>query len=444
MLFGPDRIREIFDQLFGATQADELHLYFSNESPRYWLRFASGEISHPGLSHEASLTITASFGKRSGSVTVTQFDREALLEALRQAEEIARMAPEDPEHMPVLGPQTYLEVPQAFSEETAEVTPEALKGYVETALTTAKRENVIPAGILYAEAGEEAVGTSKGLFGYHRATGTEFTVTARTLDGTGSGWARGFHVNYRELKPSDIAGRAIDKAATSRKPQDIEPGEYTVILEPAAVASLIGWVLWHMDARAADEGRSAFSKPGGGNRTGEQVASKLVTLRTDPTHPLVLGRPFDREGLPVRPRVWIEKGVLKTLYYTRYWAQKQGVEPTGYPHSIVMEGIPGRTIYDLLNETKDGIVITRLWYIRLTDPRTLSLTGVTRDGTFRIQSGDVLLPLKNLRFNISMMEVLKNIVDMTEPQTVATDWEVGAYPAVKVKNFRFTAVSEAI
>ena len=270
------------------------------------------------------------------------------------------------------------------------------------------------AGFVETSAQIQAVATSKGLFAYDRFTAADYNLTARTPDGTGSGWASKSFNELRLLDPRGLASAAIDKAARSHNPTAIEPGKYTVVLEPAAMADLIVNLMFAADARQADEGRSFFAKKGGGNRVGEQVVGEKVRLYSDPAHPLAPAIPFDGEGLPLKRIDWIDKGVLKNLSYSRYWAQKQGKEPTPQPGNLIMDGGTA-SMDDLIKGVERGVLVTRFWYIRSLDPQTLLVTGLTRDGLFLIEKGKVTRPVKNMRWNESPVFALNNLDAMTPP-----------------------------
>jgi predicted Zn-dependent protease len=198
-----------------------------------------------------------------------------------------------------------------------------------------------------------------------------------------------------------------------------------------------------LDARAADEGRSFFSKKKGGNRIGEKIFAPVLTLTTDAAGVVFLGQPFDNEGIPQTKTPWIEKGELKNLYYSRFWAKKNGRKPTARPHHVMMKG--GETLLeDIVKATDRGILVTRFWYTNITDPRTLSITGVTRDGTFFISGGKIAQPLSNMRFNISVPDVLGRIDMMSGPQRVPEMGGGIACPSVRINDFRFSTASEAI
>jgi predicted Zn-dependent protease len=283
------------------------------------------------------------------------------------------------------------------------------------------------------------------LFAYHRATNANYTVTVRTADGTGSGWAGAEHNDWAKLDAAGISARAIEKARLSRSPQAIEPGRYTVILEPQAVGDLVQLISFYADARASDEGRSPFSKQGGGNKLGEKIVDARITLYADPTDPELLAQPFDFEGLPLGRQVIIENGVLRQLYYSRFWAKKQGQQATGQPTSIKMTGGTD-TIEDMIRSTPRGILVTRLWYLREVDPRTILYTGLTRDGTFLVENGRITKAIRNLRFNESPLFMLNNLEAAGRPVRLAGTEAGGAVvmPPIKVRDFNFTSLSEAV
>ncbi len=245
---------------------------------------------------------------------------------------------------------------------------------VETAIGMSKKQDVVSAGFVETQAAMQAVATSKGLFGYDRFTTADYNLTARTPDGTGSGWASRSFNELRQVDPAKIATAAIDKAARTKAPVAIEPGKYTVVLEPAAVADLLAFMMFSGDARQADEGRSYFSKKGGGNRIGETFLDAKMQVYSDPAHPLAPTIRFDNEGLPIAKNVWVEKGVLKDLFYSRFWAEKMGKAPTAGPANLIMDGGTS-TMDDLISGVQRGVLVTRFWYIRPLDPQTILVTG---------------------------------------------------------------------
>jgi predicted Zn-dependent protease len=348
--------------------------------------------------------------------------------------------------MPELGAQAYTAV-DAFVERTADLNPEtranAVKRAVDAALSEGKAAgSIFVAGFLEANARTIAVATSNGLFAYHRTTDADLSVTARTPDGTGSGWARSGSRDWGTIDPVALGSVAARKAVTSRNPQSVEAGMYTAVLEPQAVTDLIPLLGGALNARNADEGRGAFSKPGGGTRLGEKVADTRVTLYSDPADPALRGAPFDNEGLPIRRIVWIENGVLKNLAYTRFWAQKQGVPPTGgaLAGGLALSGST-KTTDEVIAGCTRGVLVTHFFYIRALDPRTVLQTGLTRDGAFLIQDGKIARPLKNFRWNESPLLMLNRLEDIGTPEPTAAG---RLMPALRVSDFNFTSLSDAV
>jgi predicted Zn-dependent protease len=356
------------------------------------------------------------------------------------------LSPEDPELMPELGPQMYAS-PSAFVESTADLDPEARASAVRRTMTAATAAGksagqIFTAGFLEANARVTAVATSNGLFAYHRTTDADFSVTARTPDGTGSGWARAGARDWNAIDPAALGRIAAQKAVASRNPQAIEPGLYTAVLEPQAVNDLVPLLGNALTARNADEGRSPFSKPGGGTRIGEKVVDERVTLYSDPADRGLLAAPFDNQGLPIGRTVWIEKGVLKNLAYSRFWAQKQGTQPTGNALAGGLALTGGtKSTEELIAGCTRGILVTHFFYIRALDPRTVLQTGLTRDGTFLIEDGKITRALKNFRWNESPLLILNRLEDIGRPEPT----EAGRLmPALRVRDFNFTSLSDAV
>ncbi len=264
-------------------------------------------------------------------------------------------------------------------------------------------------------------------------------ASAPGTDGTGSGWGGGTGHRAGDLDAAGLAKIAVDKAKASAKPTKLAPGRYTVVLEPAAVSDLFSWLTGSLGARRADEGRSFFSKPGGGSRVGEKLFPDWVTVKSDPTDPQLTSRPFDGEGVAVAPTSWIDKGTVKALTYSRYWAQKMNKQATGNPSGWILEG--GKATRDeLIKGVKRGVLITRFWYLRSLDPQTILVTGLTRDGVFLIENGAVTRPVTNFRFNESPVHMLAKCDAMT-PATISQWIRV---PALRTHEFNLASVSEAV
>lgn len=440
-----DDARALTSRVLAFSTADQTRVTVISERSGN-TRFADGSITTSGATQDTSVTVTVTFGRRRASSSTNVLDDASLRRTVDLASRLARLAPEDPELMPELGPQTYTAV-QAFVETTADLDAEARAEAIGRAIGAATAAGkpagaIFSAGFLEANARAIAVATSNGLFAYHRTTDADFSVTARTPDGTGSGWAHGGARDWSAVDPEAIGRVAAQKAVASRNPEELAPGLYTAVLEPQAVNDLIPLLAGALNARNADEGRSAFSKAGGGTRVGEKVADERVTLYSDPADAGLLGQPFDQEGLPIRRMVWIEKGVLKNLAYSRFWAQKQGKEPTGFPLAGGLALTGGtKSTEELIAGCSRGVLVTHFFYIRALDPRTVLQTGLTRDGAFLIENGRVTKPLKNFRWNESPLLMLNRLEDIGKPEPTAAG---RLMPALRVRDFNFASLSDAV
>lgn len=407
-------------------------------------RFANNEITSCGDADGVRVSVSAAFGRRHASASTNQTDDASLRAAVENAEEMARLAPEDPEHMPALGPQKVGEAPARDGKTAALLagpgSPAWRQKGVEACLGPAVDRKLVAAGFFESSDRFSAVATSAGAFAYHASTEASFSATVRTPDGTGSGWAEASSWKAGDVDWRSVGTRAVDKAEKSRRPQRLDPGRYTVVLEPEAVAGLLAMMRGALGARAADEGRSFFAKPGGGTKVGEKLFSDKITIVSDPRDPLLPARPFDDDGLPLGPRTWIDRGVLRELVYGRYWAKKQGREPTGRPPNLIVKG-GNSTLAEMIKSTDKGILVTRFWYIRSVDPRTLLQTGLTRDGTFWIERGEVTHPVNNFRFNESPAALLANTETLSVPVRTS---EGMACPAIKASGFNMASISAAV
>ena len=409
------------------------------------IRFADNQVSTAGATTDAQLGIQSAFGPKHAVVTTNDLSDEAIKRAVEQSERLAKLAPDDPEAMPQLGSQPYASV-NSYFESSASLTANDRAQAALIALEMARKAgDVKAAGYLVNTAGALAIGNSTGMFAYHRSTNVNYTLTARTTDGTGSGWAAADHADWAQIDPRGVAETAVQKARLSQKPVPLEPGRYTVILEPQAVGDLVQLIANYADARSADEGRSPFVKQGGGNKVGEKIVDERITIFSDPADPQLLGRPWDLEGMPLGKQVWIENGVLKQLIYSRFWAKKQSKTTTGGPSTFKMAG-GTQSVDDLIKGTTRGVLVTRLWYLREVDPRTILHTGLTRDGTFLVENGKITKSLRNFRFNESPLFVLNNVEALGRPERLAGTEQGGdvVMPSIKARDFNFTSLSEAV
>jgi predicted Zn-dependent protease len=441
-----DEAQAIAKRALSFSTADEARVTI-NGDVRGNTRYAVNQISTAGDDSDTTVTVRSAFGNRSASASTNKLDDDALRAVVQMSERLARLAPEDPEAMPELDPQQYQET-QGWSAATAELDPAGRASAVRRVTEPSRAAGMGATGYLESNASALAVANSKGLFAYGRRTGVAMTTTVRTSDGTGSGWAGAAHSDWSRINPDELGARAIEKARRSVNPVAIEPGRYTVILEPTAVGNLVQLIAFAMSARGADEGRSFFTKPGGGNKIGMKVVDERVSLWSDPLDPDIASFTFGFDGLPTRRTTWLENGVVKNLAYDRYWAQKQGREPLPFSGSLRMSG--GETsLEEMIASTQRGILVTRFWYIRPVDPRTILYTGLTRDGTFLIENGKVTRAVKNLRYNESPIFMLNNIEAMGRPVRVSAseDGSPGlpiVVPPIKARDFTFTSLSDAV
>jgi predicted Zn-dependent protease len=442
----PDEARDLCRRILGFARADHTRVNVDS-GMRGFTRTAVNRITTAGQANDVSVQITSAFGKRTASVQTNRLDDASIERAVRDSEALAKIAPENPEYLPELGEQKYAAV-NAYYPNTGELTTEARARAASLGIKAADAAKFVAAGYIDVYAGSQALATSNGLFAYHSGTGVASSLTIRTPDGLSSGWAGDEGSDWNSVESERIAEDALRKCRDWRGRMALDPGKYEVILEPAATGMLMLRMLNVFDARQADEGRSFFSKRGGGNRVGERLFDERITIVSDPGEKNAETGPFNNAGLPAGREVWVEKGVLKSLAYSRFWASRQGVSPRANPPNFIMSGGTA-SVEDMIKATKRGVLITRFWYIRGLNPRIVSFTGLTRDGTFLIENGRIARPVTNFRFNQSLTELLANVVMLGRPMRVAAD-ENGAagvpivVPALKVKDFMLASVSDAI
>ncbi len=434
--------KSILDKVIALSTADETSGQLSGGIGGN-VRFARNDISTSGIVDDTDLAVQVSFGKRVGTATINQFDDASLERVVRRAEALAKLAPENPEFMPAVGKQTYRPT-ETYSEATAALTAEARAKIAEASILPCRDKKLVAAGFLEDGNTFFAHANSNGNFGYQKSTSADYTCTVRTEDGRGSGWVGSNVKDVSKFDPGADVQIAMRKAAASVDAKALEPGKYTVILEPAAASGLISFMMNFFDARSADEGRSFLSKQGGGNKIGEQIMDPRVNIYTDPWNPEVSVLPWDGEGLPRERAKIIDNGKVANLEYSRYWAQKQGKPETAGWGNVIMEGGTKSTA-ELIAGTERGILVTRTWYIRLVDPQTVLLTGLTRDGTFYIENGQLQYPIKNFRFNESPVIMLNNIEELGRAVRVKADEGSSMLmPPMKLRDFTFTSLSDAV
>jgi predicted Zn-dependent protease len=439
--------RDLAQRIMGASAAEgvEVRLESGIEGNT---RFAVNQLTTAGEVVDTQATVRVRTGQRSGSVSFNALDQNGIEQAVRRAEQLAQLSPEDPEQMPLLGPQPF-QPSAAFFQGTRELGPPQRADVVQEMVEGPAGAGLVATGFLPRRARSTTVANTNGLFAYARSTQASLTTTVRTAAGDGSGWAGTTHNEWRRMTPgAELVERAMDKARRSVAAATAQPAPYTVLLEPTAVGNLVQLLARGLSGRSADEGRSAFSRPGGGNRIGERMVDERVTLLSDPADPDLLELPFTDEGEPLGRTTWIENGVLTNLEYGRYWAEQQQRLPVPSGGGLKLEGGTG-TVADLVQGVESGVLVTRFWYIRSVDPRTLTYTGLTRDGTFLIEGGRVTRALKNFRFNQSILAMLDNIEAMGAAERVVASGSGGigsavVMPPLVVRDFNFTSISDAV
>ena len=435
--------KAILDKVLKLSKADECIATLSG-SDNGNIRYALNSVSTSGAISDADLAVQVAFGKRVGSASINRFDDASLETVVRRAEALARLAPENPEFMPAIGKQTYKPT-KTFNEKTANITPEYRADVAAACIEPCKKAGLIAAGFFSDGKSFFATANSNGNFAYQTASAMDFTCTVRTEDGKGSGWVARNLADVTEFDAKSEIAIAIKKARDSADAKALEPGKYTVIMEPAAAAGLVSFMMFGFDARQADEGRSFLSKKDGGNKLGEKLFDERVTIFADPWDEQAAVMPWDGEGLPRERMPIITKGKVDYLQYSRFWADKQGKKAKGQPGNLIMVGGDKSTM-DLVKSTKKGVLITRTWYIRMVDPQTVLLTGLTRDGTFYVEDGEIKYPIKNFRFNESPVIMLNNIEEIGKPVRVGDDESpfVMMIPPMKIRDFTFTSLSDAV
>jgi predicted Zn-dependent protease len=441
-------IKNIIDQVIGYSKLPECEVYVDWTEDDF-IRFANNGITTSGYRITQQISISSTTAdKRSGNAVVGELSAEALKNGVKQAEELAAISRPNPENMPALAAQKYPHLSN-FDDDTAAARGDVMVPQVKAILAGAMQNKLIAAGYIQRSANAVGVGNKAGLFGYHTYTDSSLTHTMRNPEGTSSGWATQSSVSLKDLDGEQQVKVSIDKCLRGTYRKKLDAGKYTVIMEPAAVADLIGWLGFAFGARRAEQGQSFLSKPSEGQNgvstyLGEKLFPEIITLRSDPFHPKLASTPWGPSLLPNEKLPWIEKGVVKNLYYDRFWAEKAGKKPTPYPVNLVLDG-QDNSLNDLIASVDRGLLVTRLWYIRVLQPKTWQLTGLTRDGVFLIEKGKVTDAVNNFRWNQSPAEVLQRTTKLTQPVRVTND-ETGSNmaPALITTDFNLTSISDAV
>jgi predicted Zn-dependent protease len=450
---------KIFEKIKKFSTVDEIEIIFSS-SDFSLTRFANNTIHQNVAEVNESASIRVAFDGKTARATTNRFDDEGLKRAVQSAESIARVQEPDPDFLPMAnasegkGPGG----PSRWSDQTAAITPADRSEGVGKIVAVAKKNKLVTAGIYSSSQSAEAIINSKGLSVFHRQTSAEVSITM--LAQSSSGWQKANSPDIKNVDPVHLAEIAAQKARDSQSPRELPPGKYTVILEPAAVLDLVGFMFWDFGGLAILDQRSFLN-----NRIGTKLFGENITIIDDVAHPLQSNAPFDGEGVYRRSVSLVEKGVIRNLVYARSTAEKMRkseykdkvgqINVTGHgfplPNEIgeaptnIVFATPGneQTVDQMIAGTERGILITRLWYIREVDPYEKILTGMTRDGTFLVEGGKVKNGLLNFRFNQSLIEMLNNVEAMgTAVRASGEEAFDMVVPAMKIRGFNFTEVTK--
>jgi len=420
----------------------EVHI---DESIEALTRFANNAIHQHVAEHGLVVSVRTAMDGRTARVTTNRIDEDSLRAALRNSLSLASQQPKDPHLLPVPGKQKYRTV-RRFHPATAALSAEERARAVKKACQLAERRGQVAAGIFSSGQGQSVIANSRGLFSSYRQTHATFSVTMQA--GSAASWAKGNAADFRRFDPVNLAETASNKATGARNPVELEPGRYTVILEPPAVLDLVGFLFYDFAATAVADRRSCLF-----GRVGKSVFGQNITILDDVYHPDQLGAPFDGEGLPRQRVVLVDQGVVKNLVYSRRSAKRAHRKPTGHgfslpneygeaPMNLVVAG--GKASVDqMIASTERGLLVTRLWYIREVDPYEKIMTGMTRDGLFLVEKGKIVRAARNFRFNQSVLEMLRN-VECLGPARRAAGEEASemVVPPMKIHDFHFSEATK--
>jgi predicted Zn-dependent protease len=452
-MYSRDEVKALSDKVIDMAKADAVEVNFSG-GERSATRFANSNITANMVQFDRQVSVTIHKGARSGSASTRQFDDASLKQMVDDAAAAAEKARENPNAQPLTeGPQDYIPVDAALPTGVNFGPAERAK-LARQSIDISDKLGTIGSGYIPKTHQTTCNANSKGLFAYYQYAEAGFILTCRTSDGTGSGWSGITGVKDTTMIDAEQLTRtASEKALKSRKARALEPGRYTVILEPRANARFLSLMTGLFNARSAENevGRTYFTgKEPGTSKIGEKVFSEQFTLKSDVGNPILRQTPIGLDGLPARPVTWVEKGVLKNLSYDRQWAtrQKKPVTTTPVTNNLVMEGT-NMTMEEMIKTTKRGLVVTFFWYIRGVDQETLLNTGMTRDGLFLIENGEIAGPVQNFRWNMSPIVGYNNLtaVGRSVPIHTGESYDgpgTALVPPVRIEDFLMTSVSPAV
>jgi predicted Zn-dependent protease len=441
------RCRELFSWVQHAARragVDAVEAIITSTSDSL-TRFANNRIHQNVTERMSLLSVRAAIDGRTARASTNRLNQEAIAGVVEEAIALTRASDPIPDLVPMYG-DIEESGDSRYSEAAARCTPRARAAAVSEAIRLVESHGQTAAGIYSTAENVEALLNSRGVFRYYVETATQFSITAMAEDS--SGWAKASSPVHEHVQPLVLAERAARKSALSRNPNEISAGKYTVVLEPAAALDLVGQIFPDFSGTAIADKRSFLTE-----RVGEKVFGSNISIYDDVRFPMQAGAPFDGEGVLRRPLTLVKAGVVKEIAYSRSAASKAGVEATGHgfplpndtgeaPVNIVVAG-GSASLDDLIASTADGILVTRVWYIREVEPYEKVMTGMTRDGTFLIRDGQIECGLRNFRFNQSVVELLQNVAALSASVRASGEEAFDmVVPAMKVHDFNFTEVTK--
>jgi PmbA protein len=467
-----DQAAEIFDRIKKISSADEVEVLFSGG--KFALTRFANNIIHQNIAEENhTVSVRTVFAGRTARASTNKFDDDSLRRVVESSESLARLQHPDPDLLPMPnsreadgdsdasvgeGSVRATQVPSRYFAETAAITPQLRADGVKKIVEVAQKHKLTTAGIFSSSESVEGTFNSRGLNAWHAQTLAEISITMLAADS--SGWQKANSPNVANIDPLGLAEIAAKNAIDSAHPAEIPAGKYTVILEPAAVLDIVGFMFWDYSGMAILDQRSFLT-----GRIGSQLFGKNITIWDDVTHPLQTGSLFDGEGVRRQRLPLVENGVVKRVVYARATAERMKhseykdkvglIEATGHgfalpnemgemPCNIVFAAPQNpQTVAEMIASTERGVLVTRLWYIREVDPYEKILTGMTRDGTFLVENGRVRQGVRNFRFNQSLIHMLSNVEAMSVPVRCSGEESFDMVaPAMKVRDFGFTEVTK--
>ena len=459
-----EKAGDVFDRIRGLSTGDEVEVFVSGG--RFALTRFANNVIHQNVAEENQVvSVRTVFGGRTARAFTNKFDDESLRQVVKSSESLARVQHPDPDLMPVPDPveaagdfARSAQMPSRYFEPTAVITPEIRAEGVRKIVGVAERQKLTSAGVFSSGDSFEGTFNSRGLSTWHTQTSAEISITMLGADS--SGWQKANSPDVTNLDPSRLAETAAQKAVDSAHPREIPAGKYTVILEPAAVLDIVGFMFWDYSGMAILDQRSFLT-----GRIGTDLFGENITIWDDVAHPLQAGSPFDGEGVARQKVLLVENGVVKRVVYARATAKRMSgseykdrvgpVAATGHgfllpnemgemPQNIVFAPVNNsQTVEQMIASTERGVLVTRLWYIREVEPFEKMLTGMTRDGTFLVENGRVQRGIRNFRFNESLIHMLSSVEAMSEPVRSCGEESFDmVVPAMKVRDFNFTEVTK--